>query len=130
MSGISAFHTFGEGEAEILIDSQWAENIPIGWRFVESSATPWATCLPLTLDQSGFEVARNVRHVYEDAFKNEEFTYDVGGRYGFVRIGQNHLVTANGDFTLFGNFGIIYFIEGKLTNPTGAPVSPDGERRA
>lgn len=125
MSGISAFHTLGGGEAEILIDSQWAENIPIGWRIVDSSATPWATCLPLTLEQSGFEVVRNVRHVYDDAFKSEEFTYSVGGRYGFVRIGQNHLVNANGDFTLFGNFGIIYFIEGKLTNPTGTPVSLD-----
>lgn len=125
MSGICAMVTLCGGTGELLVDSLWAEEVPALWRLSEQTQSPWAECVSLPFELSGFDLRREVRHVYDDPFRSEEFTYMVGGRYGFVRIGQHHLVDPNGEFTLFGNFGIIYAITGTLTNPTDEPVSVD-----
>ena len=44
--------------------------------------------------------------------------YQVGGRYGFVRLGQRPIQRQDSGGGLDGNFGVLYTIKTKLENPT------------
>lgn len=48
--------------------------------------------------------------------------YEVGGRFGFARIGQEAISNLNSERSLAGNFGVIYDIQGTLSNPTPSPA--------
>ena len=66
-------------------------------------------------DQAPFELSL---HVYPNPYKSELMTYRVGGRYAFLRLGQSPIQRLDSDGALDGNFGVIYNIRGKVSNPT------------
>lgn len=56
------------------------------------------------------------QHVYPWPFKNEKVDYSIGGRHGFIRIGQKPIPNNTGGH-LDGNFGVFYAIEANCENP-------------
>lgn len=94
-----------------------------GWAEAFRSATPWR--------QSGFRALRGTdsqgtattEHVYPEPFRLEEATYRVGGKFTFVRIGQEAIARADLQSVLEGNFGVIYTIRAKMENPQDAPAN-------
>lgn len=79
---------------------------------------PWRRLAPIPLTTSLAQLPLSP-HVYPWPFKNENVDFSVGGRHGFIRIGQKPIAgTTTGDH-LDGNFGVFYAIEANCDNPGG-----------
>ena len=63
-------------------------------------------------------LAGQPQHVYAPAVKDVSVTYVVGGRFGYVRIGQVPVERKDEAGELSGNFGVLYQIVVDLSNPT------------
>lgn len=123
MSGICAIRLI-EGPDSVLLradaippfdtDARWSAAItsPAPWRFVGSSKISY-------YDQE--QTVTSV-HIYPDPYKQEKVDYQVGGRYGFVRIGQKPISNTSQDHALEGNFGVVYTIQANMVNPTNQPA--------
>lgn len=124
MSGICSVRLLAEGPDSVLVradaippfdpDKRWAAAI--------NSATPWryVGAAPVGFYDEQPTVASN--HIYPNPFRQEEVNYQVGGRYGFVRIGQRPISSSDQARALEGNFGVVYTIKANITNPTNAPA--------
>jgi len=95
-------------------DAKWtaAINSNAPWRYVGSDKMTFYDEQPTVA----------THHIYPVPYKTEDVAYQVGGRYGFVRIGQKPISNASQDGALEGNFGVVYTIKAKMTNPTNAPA--------
>jgi hypothetical protein len=96
------------------LDRKWAGAI--------ASSTPWREvgCPPINeFDSAPYTLSE---HVYPNPQKVEQVKYEVGGRYGFVRIGQKAIARQDQNSRLDGNFGVIYNIKGSMENRTSAPT--------
>ena len=56
--------------------------------------------------------------VYPDPFQTLTTVYEVGGRFGYVRIGEVPIVSQETTIPLHGNFGVNSMIAASLQNPT------------
>ncbi len=83
--------------------------------------TPWRSAQPAMLRPSP-TLDRLFEHVYPEPFKLEELKHSVGGKYGFVRIGQNPISRQDQNGSLDGNFGVLYRIASYAENPTDSAV--------
>jgi len=81
------------------------------------SETPWRHVSPSPLDPKAVEGVE-FEHVYPNPFRNAQLAYLVGGKYGFVRIGEKAISRADQNGSLSGNFGVLYRIEVAADNPT------------
>lgn len=91
------------------------------WTAALFSSTPWhevGTVAMTDYDRAPTEASL---HIYPDPYKTESVDYEVGGRYGFVRLGQRPIQRQDASGGLDGNFGVIYTIKARLENPTSAP---------
>jgi hypothetical protein len=89
------------------------------------SAAPWRIlgCRPINaLDQAPYELSS---HIYPDPFMKMDVDYQVGGRFGFIRIGQQPISRKDNIKRLDGNFGVVYNIDAVISNPT--PIATDVE---
>lgn len=77
---------------------------------------------PVSLAEIAINLAGAPRHVYSPAERSIKIDYQVGGRFGYARIGQVPVGRVDDDGALSGNFGIVYKIEATLSNPTDAPT--------
>lgn len=119
MSGICALRLL-DGSEKVLLradailpfdtDARWtaAMNSPAPWRFVGSAKLTYYDQEPSVLSS----------HIYPNPYKQEKVDYQVGGRYGFVRIGQKPISNTSQDHALEGNFGVVYTIQATMSNPT------------
>jgi hypothetical protein len=82
------------------------------WREVGASAIS-------NLDTAEYDYSIQI---FPQAFKTESVNYQVGGRYGFVRIGQKPISRTDFGLSLDGNFGVIYNITASIQNPTQIPT--------
>ncbi|MEZ0326320.1 MAG: hypothetical protein ACAH95_10480 [Fimbriimonas sp.] len=108
------------GPEDILIrtDSWPPFNLSPRWRDAETSTTPWREvgASPINaFDTRSYEYSE---HIYPQPYKEEQVSYNVGGRYGFVRIGQKPIARDDSGHRLDGNFGVIYNISASFKNPT------------
>jgi hypothetical protein len=96
------------------LDTKWsnAVNSLAPWRFVGAAPMTYIDNQPTV----------TTRHIYPDPYKQEDVNYQVGGRYGFVRIGQKPISNATMDAALEGNFGVVYTIKANMTNLTSSPA--------
>jgi hypothetical protein len=78
--------------------------------------TPWRRQPPRSLDYEGSVSLELSNHIYPSPFRNESVDYSVGGRHGFIRIGQRPIPRPDGK-GLDGNFGVFYNIEARVENP-------------
>ena len=88
------------------------------WQSALFSSTPWREvgANPMTdYDRAPMQASL---HVYPTPYKTESVDYQVGGRYGFVRLGQRPIQRQDLGGGLDGNFGVMYTVKTRLENPT------------
>lgn len=83
--------------------------------------SPWRFVSPLSL-RAAIANEPPFEHVYPDPFKAAELRYEVGGKHGFVRIGQNPIARLDQNGSLDGNFGVLYRIASFAENATAQPA--------
>ncbi len=109
-SGLLALHGI-EGSALFIGDS-----------FASTVTRPtgnFAPTMPATsLADDPTNLVGQSQHVYSPAEKSLKLSYNVGERWGYIRIGQEAVKRVDDDGKLDGNFGIVYKVEATLTNPT------------
>lgn len=113
-----------DGKSPLLIrtDSWPPFDLNPKWASAVASSAPWrfVGCPAMTdFDRAPYNLSE---HVYPNPQKMEEVRYEVGGRYGFVRIGQRAILRQDANSQLDGNFGVIYNIKGQVQNPTTTPT--------
>ncbi len=122
ISGLAYTRLLPGGPSKLLfrVDSLQSELMDPKFEAATSTA-PWRR-LPAEPLESRDRVRLTMsKHVYPYPFKTEEVNYTVGGRHGFVRIGQKPIPRPNGK-GLDGNFGVFYTVEASLDNPSLDPV--------
>jgi hypothetical protein len=82
---------------------------------------PWRYLPPSPFDQPSGAAPALFEHIYPNPLKVTSLNHLVGGRHGFVRIGQEPIVRQDQNGALSGNFGVIYRIEVTAENPTEIP---------
>lgn len=113
-----------EGSPELLVRTDaWPPfNLANKWRGAVNSSTPWREvgCPQINaFDEAPYEMSE---HVFPNPQKNETLAYEVGRRYGSIRIGQRAIVRQDSGKQLDGNFGVIYNVDTTIKNPTNEPT--------
>lgn len=88
------------------------------WTAALYSSTPWREVGANRMTEYDRAPMEASLHIYPAPYKTESVEYEVGGRYGFVRLGQRPIQRADSGGGLDGNFGVLYTIKTKLENPT------------
>jgi hypothetical protein len=125
MSGLCYLRLLDGGPDKVTVrtDSRPPFNVDARWQQAMASTTPWRIIPIRTLSVFDTEPhAKLSEHVYPNPFREEEVTYLVGGRHGFVRIGQKPISRADQGAALDGNFGVLYRIRAHVENPTDFPA--------
>lgn len=122
-SGLCSIRLLSGPESLLIRTDSWPPfNLDKRWAGAIASSTPWREvgCPPINeFDAAPYTLSE---HVYPNPQKTEQVRYEVGGRYGFVRIGQRAIERQDQNSRLDGNFGVIYNIKGSVQNPTTAPT--------
>jgi hypothetical protein len=122
-SGLCSLRLLSGPETLLIRTDSWPPfNLDRKWAGAIVSSTPWREvgCPPINeFDSAPYVLSE---HVYPNPQKTEQVRYEVGGRYGFVRIGQRAIERQDQNSRLDGNFGVIYNIKGSVQNPTSAPT--------
>ncbi len=108
-----------EGSQDITIRADAVPSFDGGARMAAAmqTASPWRRLGPMGLRQFSPDLKLS-QHVYPWPFKNELVEFMVGGRHGFIRLGQKPIPNTTGGH-LDGNFGVFYNIEANCENPNG-----------
>lgn len=88
------------------------------WNAALFSSTPWREVGANAMTDYDRAPMETSLHVYPVPYKTESVDYQVGGRYGFVRLGQRPIQRQDSGGGLDGNFGVLYTIKTRLENPT------------
>jgi hypothetical protein len=88
----------------------------------EASNAPWRRMRPQRLGAADGRRPQLNAHVYPNPFMAETVHYVVGGKEGFVYVGEQPIARADGRSKLDGNFGVVYTIDAEIKNPTPTPV--------
>lgn len=86
-----------------------------------SSGVAWAYTAPKPTSPLFDHFKADQVHVYPNPFKIENASFEVGGRFTFIRIGEQAIASAVPEQTLSGNFGVTYTVNVNLSNPTKNP---------
>lgn len=123
MSGLATLHLLGNsGPVLVVADALWAEDLLEQWRTAALTELPGIAAQPVALNGHQGSLEGEPTHVYPHPFREESFDFQVGGRFGFVRIGEKAITNSQATGALLGNFGVLYDIKGTLGNPTAAAV--------
>ncbi len=92
------------------------------WQAALRTPTPWREVgIPPNIGAS-FS-SEHTQVIYPSPFKDEEFTYSVGGNFSFFRIGHRPIARQDKGQALEGNFGVIYNIQAKAENKTAVAAN-------
>lgn len=120
MSGLCALRLLAGGPDSLLVraDAIAPFDADARWTAAINSSAPWryVGAPPVTFYDK--EPTVTSAHIYPNPFKVEDVSYMVGGRYGFVRIGQKPISSISQANALDGNFGVVYTIKANMQNPT------------
>lgn len=123
-SGVASL-ALRKGGAEKLIligDSVMQQTLYDDWASGQGVIGAWHAVRPRGLDSVRFSLDGQEAGVFPEPFKEMRLDYEVGGRFGFTRIGEKAITNETENTSLPGNFGVIYNIEGTLRNSTSAPA--------
>ena len=93
------------------------------WTAAIFSATPWREVGANAMTDYDRAPMQTSLHIYPEPYKTETVDYEVGGRFGFVRLGQRPIQREDLGGGLDGNFGVLYTIKAKLENPTSVATN-------
>ncbi len=119
MSGLASLRLLDGGPSRLVFRVDSMPPLESGGTKLDAalnSSTPWRRLPPQPLTYEGRTKVTPSPHIYPKPFKTETVDYVVGGRHGFVRIGQKPISRPEGK-GLDGNFGVFYTIEASLSNP-------------
>lgn len=119
MSGLCYLRLLQGSASKMLIrtDAVDPRFMDAGWATATNLATPWSKAGPRRIGEAAI-LPPLTNHIYPHPFKVVESTYEVGGRFAFVWVGQKPIPSSDGDLHLDGNFGVLYTLKLKMTNPT------------
>jgi hypothetical protein len=124
MSGLAYLRLLEGGPEQLTVRTDAL--VPFGtdarWGAALASSTPWREVGVRRLSAFEAVLAPMTDHVYPDPFREETFSYEVGGRYGFLRIGQRPIARKYEGKALDGNFGVVYNIRANAANPTDQAI--------
>lgn len=127
MSGLCYLRLLEGGTDQLTVVA--AAKRPFGldnrWTVAMNSATPWRYIGPQRISGLTPKVSIYSDHVYPNPFQAQEFTYTIGGRHPFIRIGENAIPRLDKLSQLSGNFGVTYTIKANLENPFNQAVDLD-----
>jgi hypothetical protein len=119
MSGLCGLRLISGPRTVLLRTDAWPPfRLEPSWAPALVSSAPWREvgAHPINdFDRAPFQPSL---HVYPNPYRVEEVQYTVGGRYGFVRIGQKPIARQDRTSQLDGNFGVIYNIRASVDNRT------------
>lgn len=109
-----------DGTSGILVRTDAFPPLPLDehWTGALFSSTPWREVGTHPINEFDRAPCEASPHIYPDPYRRDHMDYEVGGRFGFMRIGQRPIVRQDADGVLDGNFGVIYNIRANLSNPT------------
>ena len=126
MSGLCSLRLLsGPPNIQIRADALPAFEMAGSWYDASLSSTPWREVgtHPINdYDRSSYEPSL---HIYPNPYKTEQMDYTVGGRSGFLLLGQRPIAGADHSSNLDGNFGVIYRIKATIKNPTSQVTDVD-----
>ncbi len=109
----------GDCEELALIGvNRWSSELPEFWEASLQRARPWQYSVPLALDSFDLSIAGSGKDVFVNPLRQISFEYEHGGKFAFIRIGQEAIESVDGGQRLLGNFGVHYLIEGTIANPS------------
>jgi hypothetical protein len=127
-SGLASLRLMpGSGEDVALVgNALWPLEVAGEWQAQPMQGKPWLVRRSISFESFVLPVVGKQKHIYERPAKQVGFLYQVGGRLGFVRIGQESILSAIGESPLSGNFGVHYVIDGRIENPTNKAQVVEG----
>jgi hypothetical protein len=119
MSGLAYLRLLDGGPSDLLVRADAVRPYQGDGRLAAAlnSPAPWRQ-LGVRPVAGANDIVAFSDHVYPWPFRTEQVNYQVGGRLGFVRIGQRPIPNNLQERALEGNFGVIYTVEARLENPT------------
>lgn len=110
--------------SDLLVRTDAFPPLPLDekWEGALFSSTPWREVGVHAINEFDRAPCEASPHIYPSPYLKDSVSYDVGGRFGFLRIGQKPIARQDSDGVLDGNFGVIYNIKVDLKNPTADPV--------
>ena len=111
-SGLMSLHSLDGSSVLFIGESDWSTSDP-----GQKGNTAWTQPV-MSLADHPINLAGQASHVYSPAVKKLETKYEVGGRFGYIRIGQEAVGRVDDTGKLEGNFGIVYQIQVTVSNMT------------
>jgi hypothetical protein len=113
-----------DGKSGILVRTDAFPPLPLDERWTGAlfSSTPWREVGTHPINEFDRAPCEANPHIYPNPYRQDSLDYEVGGRFGFIRIGQRPLERQDDDGVLDGNFGVIYNLKANLSNPTADPT--------
>lgn len=123
-SGIATLALQGDGAEKVAVvgDCILQQTLYDGWHAGENFTGAWHIVSPKSIAEVRINQDINENPVFPEPFKDLQLDYEVGGRFGFARIGDVPIKNSSKNTSLAGNFGVIYNIRGQLKNSTPAPA--------
>jgi hypothetical protein len=122
-SGLCSLYLIGGPEQLLIRVDAWPP-FPVDqrWKDAIASSAPWRVVGANPVNNFDVAPFENSIHTYPRPYKTEDLTYQVGGRFGSVRIGQKPISGDNDEASaLDGNFGVLYTVHVTASNPTSRP---------
>ncbi len=123
MSGLCYLRLLENGPDQVTIRTEARPPFPLDskWLAASQSGTPWRFIGAQRMNNLDSDPMLPSIHIYPNPYKEENGTYQVGGKYAFFRIGERPIARADKLDKLSGNFGVTYTIRAVLANPTPDP---------
>lgn len=120
MSGLCYLRLLDEGPDQVTIRTEARPPFPMDakWVAASQSGTPWRHVGAQRMNNLDRDPILPSIHIYPNPYKEENGTYQVGGKYAFFRIGERPIARADKLDKLSGNFGVTYTIKALVENPT------------
>lgn len=120
MSGLCYLRLLTDGPDQITIRTEAKSPFQMDpkWVAATQSGTPWRLVGTQAMTRLDRDPVLPSIHIYPNPYKEENGTYQVGGKYAFFRIGERPIARADKLDKLSGNFGVTYTIKALVENLT------------
>ncbi|MBX3114327.1 MAG: hypothetical protein KF836_07145 [Fimbriimonadaceae bacterium] len=120
VSGLATLRLLPGGSDDVVMvaNAIYPPELPVEWSGADPQRKPWLVQRAMQIERFTLPLNGQQKLVFSKPLRQVRFDYEVGGKLGFVRIGQESIASAIGGNPLSGNFGVQYFIEGKIANNT------------